>query len=258
MSAVSQNRNIVITGASKGIGAACVRAFAKNGDTIYAISRNEAALQKMADDCHTNSAASIHCISADLADERQREALSQKIDKVDILLNNAGAITGGGLFDMSLDKWRENWELKVFGYIHLCQIFGQKMKANKQGTILNIIGMAGRDLRADYICGSSGNAALIAFTQALGAELQAHNVRVLGINPAATETDRVKTLYQQRAEARFGDKQRWGEMLDKDKLAFGRLKRAEEVASLALMCCDDAIAYLSGTVIDMDGGGRWI
>lgn len=258
MSITQSSRNIVITGASKGIGKACALHFAKTAGRIYIISRNKEVLDEVATECRAEGASAVHPISADLSHAEERIAIAEQIENIDILINNAGAITGGGLFDMSLEKWRENWELKVFGYIHLCQLFGQKMKNQQHGIILNIIGMAGRDLRADYICGSTGNAALIAFTQALGAELQADNVRVLGINPSATQTDRVKTLYQQRAKARFGDAERWQEMLDTEKLAFGRLKRADEVASLAVMCCEDRVAYLSGTVIDMDGGGQWI
>ena len=94
--------------------------------------------------------------------------------------------------------------------------------------------MAGRALRADYICGSTGNAALIAFTQALGA-VQNHQVRVFGINPSATETDRVKSLYQKRALSKYGDAEKWRDMLDASQLPFGRLKQPDEVANLAAM-----------------------
>ena len=132
------------------------------------------------------------------------------------------------------------------------------MKAQKSGIIVNIIGIAGMDLRPDYICGSAGNAALIAFTKALGAEMQKENVRVFGINPSATDTDRVRSLYRQRAEAKYGDPGRWEEMLDTASLPFGRLKSAQEVAALTTLCCLDSVQYLSGTVIDMDGGSRWM
>ena len=113
-------------------------------------------------------------------------------------------------------------------------------------------------MRPDYICGSAGNAALIAFTKALGAEMQKEKVRVFGINPSATDTDRVRSLYRQRAEAKYGDSGRWKEMLDTASLPFGRLKSAQEVASLTALCCSDSVQYLSGTVIDMDGGSRWM
>ncbi len=69
------------------------------------------------------------------------------------------------------------------------------------------------------------------FTQALGAELQNHQVRVFGINPSATETDRVKSLYQKRALSKYGDAEKWRDMLDASQLPFGRLKQPDEVAN---------------------------
>ena len=254
----STPRTILITGASRGIGRACALAFALQGNRLFLAARNAEKLAEVAEECTKNGAANVQAIPADLADEGARKACADTTGAVDILVNNAGAIRGGGLFDISMDDWRESWELKVFGYLHMCQLYGALMKQQKSGIIVNIIGLAGRDLRPDYICGSAGNAALIAFTQALGAEMQKENIRVFGINPSTTETDRVKSLYRQRAESKFGDPERWEEMVDKAHLPFGRLKRPEEVASLAALCCSDSVQYLSGTVFDMDGGARWM
>jgi len=145
----------------------------------------------------------------------------------------------------------------VFGYIHLCQLYSKAMKARKAGTIVNIIGMGGRAVRPDYICGAAGNAALIGFTNALGAETPAYNVRVFGINPAATMTDRIITMSKVRAKAQLGDENRWEELLDGTKFPFGRLKTSKEVGSLAAMLCAPSVQYLSGTVVDMDGGKQW-
>jgi len=253
-----QNKKVLITGASRGIGFACAQRFAVEGAQILMISQDtgrlELAEQKIIDTTQTSPTA----IAADLTDEAARKKLFEDHPDIDILVNNAGAIQGGSLFDMSLDDWRKSWELKVFGYIHMCQLYGQMMKTRKKGVIVNIIGMAGRALSADYICGSTGNAALIAFTQALGAELQNHQVRIFGINPSPTETDRVKSLYQRRALSKFGDAEKWRDMLDASRLPFGRLKQPDEVANLAAMCCSDSVGYLSGTVIDMDGGGQYM
>ncbi len=251
-------RRVLITGASRGIGRACALEFAKQGDRLTLVARSTDRLAEVAEGCKAKGAAEIVCLPANLSLESAREACGNQTGNIDILVNNAGAIRGGGLFDISMEEWRDSWELKVFGYIHLCQLYGQMMRAAKSGIIVNIIGIAGKDLRPDYICGSAGNAALIAFTKALGAEMQKYNVRVFGINPSATDTDRVRSLYRQRAETKLGNADRWEEMLDKDSLPFGRLKSASEVAALAAMCCSKEVKYLSGTVIDMDGGARWI
>ena len=63
-----------------------------------------------------------------------------------------------------MERWTEAWSLKVMGYIHMTQMMLARMKERKAGTIVNIIGSAGRSPRYDYICGATGNAALIAFT----------------------------------------------------------------------------------------------
>jgi NAD(P)-dependent dehydrogenase (short-subunit alcohol dehydrogenase family) len=152
-------------------------------------------------------------------------------------------------------RWQEAWNLKVFGYIHLCQLYLPRMEARKAGVICNIIGMAGRAPRAGYICGGAGNAALIAFTQALGGAAQEHGVRVFGINPAATRTDRMTTQARTNAKLKFGDEERWAETLA--GLPYGRPIEPKEIADLAAFGCSPRGAYINGTVVDVDGGGMF-
>jgi NAD(P)-dependent dehydrogenase (short-subunit alcohol dehydrogenase family) len=250
-------KQVLITGGSKGIGLALAHAFAAEGADIIICARDEATLGSAAGEIRRKHNAKVTTHAVDLAQEQQRARLHRSFPAVDILVNNAGAIPAGGIADFSMERWHEAWALKVFGYIHLCQLYVADMKARSSGTIVNIIGMGGRAVRPDYICGAAGNSALIGFTNALGAETPRHNVRVFGINPAATMTDRLVTLSKTRAKARFGDESRWQEVLNAEKLPFGRIKSADEVAALATMLCAPQVHYLSGTVIDMDGGGQW-
>ena len=115
-----------------------------------------------------------------------------------------------------------------------------------------VIGMAGRAPRADYVCGAAGNAALIALTGALGGRSTQHGVRVAGINPAATRTDRIVALSKSRAKTKFGDESRWEEMLS--GLPLGRPAEPEEIADLAVFLASPRGGYLSGTTVDVDGG----
>jgi NAD(P)-dependent dehydrogenase (short-subunit alcohol dehydrogenase family) len=252
-----EGKKVLITGGSKGIGRAVAHAFAAEGASIIIASRDQAKLEQTAGEIARKHNAKVTAHSADLSDAAQRMRMHQAFPDVDILVNNAGAIPGGGIADVSYERWVQAWQLKVFGYIHLCQLFLANMKARKSGTIINIIGMGGRAVRPDYICGAAGNAALIGFTNALGAETPGYNVRVFGINPAATMTDRIIELSKTRANTRFGDESRWQEALGAEKLPFGRIKTAEEVAALATMLSSAQVHYLSGIVIDMDGGGQW-
>jgi NAD(P)-dependent dehydrogenase (short-subunit alcohol dehydrogenase family) len=129
------------------------------------------------------------------------------------------------------------------------------MEARQDGTIVNIIGMAGRAPRADYICGAAGNASLIAFTAALGGRSTDKNVRVVGIAPGATMTDRIITLSKSRAKTKFGDEGRWEEMLA--NLPLGRAGKPEEIADLAVFCASPRGGYLSGTTLDVDAGAQF-
>ena len=129
------------------------------------------------------------------------------------------------------------------------------MKDQQAGTIVNIIGMAGRAPRYDYICGGTGNAALIAFTSAIGGEASKFGVRVFGINPALTETDRVKTLLKARAKTAFGDESRWQELMA--GLPYDRLITAGEIGRTAAFLASPACGYVGGTVLDVDGGGMF-
>ncbi len=250
-------KQVLVTGGSKGIGLATAAAFAAEGAEVILVARDAARVAAAADDLATQSGQKITPVSADLSRDAERQRLFDTHPDIGILVNNAGAIPAGDIANVSMQAWREGWDLKVFGYIHLCQLYVAAMKARGESTIVNIIGMGGRKVSPGYIAGAAGNAALIGFTNALGAETPASNVRVFGINPAPTLTDRIITMSRTRAEIRFGDPERWKEALDEDGLPFGRLKRPEEVGALAAMLCAPQVHYLSGTVIDMDGGAQW-
>lgn len=245
-------KKVVVTGGSKGIGLAVAQAFAAEGARVVISSRTAEALEAAAE-----GIATAQVFATDLSTDAGREALFAAHCDADILVNNAGAIPAGDIETVTMDAWREGWELKVWGYIHLCKLFVPAMKARRAGTVVNIIGMGGRAVRPGYIAGAAGNAALIGFTQALGAETPASDVRVFGINPAPTLTDRIKTMARVWAERDFGDPERWEEKLDQSKMPFGRIKTPEEVGALAAMLCAPQVHYLSGTVIDMDGGAQW-
>jgi NAD(P)-dependent dehydrogenase (short-subunit alcohol dehydrogenase family) len=145
------------------------------------------------------------------------------VGHADILVNNAGAIPRGDIFAMTEPKWRESWELKVFGYINATRAMLEKMYARKKGAVVNIIGLAGESYNYDYVTGSMGNASLMAFTRTVGSRSVDHGVRVVAINPPATRTDRMLTLLRGQAEQKWGDPERWPELTK--HMPFGRARR---------------------------------
>ncbi len=246
-------QNVLVTGGSKGIGAACAKVFLQEGCTVTIVSRDAATLE--ATRTELAPLGKIKAVAADLSKAGERERVAAAHPETNILVNNAGAIPGGGLLDMSMERWTEAWSLKVMGYVHMTQMMLGHMKERKAGTIVNIIGAAGRSPRYDYICGATGNAALMAFTGAVGGKSVDWGVRVFGINPAATRTDRIISLSKTRAKSSLGDEARWEEMLT--GLPLDRLIEVEEIANAAVFLASPACGYVSGTVLDVDGGGHY-
>lgn len=249
-------KRVLITGASQGIGLACAEAFAREGCDLVLAARGGEGLERARAAVQARHAGvSVETHAADLSDLAARDALHAAHPRVDVLVNNAGAIPGGTLDDLPLPRWIEAWNLKVFGYIHLCQLYLPRMEADGAGAIVNIIGMAGRAPRADYICGAAGNAALIAFTAALGGRSTDNGVRVVGVSPGATRTGRIIQLSKARARTRFGDEARWEEVLS--GLPLGRPADPEEIAEVVVFCAGPRGGYLSGTTIEVDGGAQF-
>src|SRR5258706_3974431 len=233
-----KGKRVLVTGASKGIGRACVELLAQEGCTVLGASRSIAA--------DTNAKA------VDIAQRGAAEELAAWAGELDILVNNAGAIPGGDLLKVDEETWRKAWDLKLFGYINLTRAVYAGMKKRGRGVIVNILGNAGEKLNAAYIAGSTANAGLMAFTRALGGVSHADGVRVVGINPGPVATDRLLTLYKQMAQSKLGDASRYEELF-KD-MSFGRPGKPEEIAAAAAFLASERSAYTSGCVFTIDGG----
>lgn len=246
-------RRVLITGGSKGIGEACARVFLAEGCSIVLVARDASRLTATATALGEANRVATH--AADLSAGGERERLAAAFPDIDILVNNAGAIPAGGLLDLSMETWEQAWALKVMGYIHLTKLYLASMKERGSGIIVNVIGGAGRSPRYDYVCGGTGNAALMAFTGAVGGRSVEWGVRVFGINPAQTRTDRIISLSKTRAKLKFGDEARWEDMLT--GLPLNRLIEPEEIANAAAFLASPACGYVSGTVLDVDGGGAF-
>ena len=248
-----RGRKALITGASKGIGRACAEVLAEEGCDVVLVSRTAADLEVARAKILGQHNVAVRCFPADLSDSRNVDRLAEECADTEILVNNAGAIPGGDIAAIDEARWREAWDLKVFGYINMTRRFYALMRGRKKGVIVNILGAAGENPDFNYIAGSSGNASLMAFTRAMGGAAPRDGLRVIGINPGPVMTDRLVTLMRTRAQSQFGDAERWTEYIK--PLAFGRAAKPEEIGWMAAFLASDLSAYTTGSIITIDGGG---
>ena len=247
-----QQKRVLVTGSSKGIGLTIAMAFAREGAQAILVARDQGNFDKALQAFAQAGLPAPETVVMDLSAAGAAGQLKALAPDVDSLVNNAGAIPGGSIEDVDEARWRSAWELKVFGYINLTRAYLPMMQARGHGVICNIIGMAGAAPRADYICGATGNAALMAFTCGVGGDSIKHGVRVFGINPSPTRSDRMQGMLEQQAAKNLGDATRWTELTS--KFPMGRLAEPSEMAELAVFCSSPLCSYLSGSVINVDGG----
>ena len=245
-------RTALITGASKGIGLASAESLAREGVNVILVSRTAADLEEARRKIAGRANVRIETHALDLSNSASVDRLAQLHPDIDILVNNAGAIPAGNLQEITEARWREAWDLKVFGYTNMCRAFYPLLKARGGGVIINILGMAGEKVDAGYIAGSAGNASLMAFTRAMGGASSGDNIRVVGINPGAIATERLITIMKKRAQDRFGDPARWEELVK--PLPFERAGKPEEIGHMVAFLASDLSAYTTGTIITIDGG----
>jgi NAD(P)-dependent dehydrogenase (short-subunit alcohol dehydrogenase family) len=246
-------KTALITGGSKGIGRASAQVLADEGCHVILVAREQAALDAAAAGIRERRQVNVRTISADLSSDAAVRRVADAAGEIDILVNNAGAIPPGDLQGVDDARWRQAWDLKVFGYISFCRVMYAQMKARRTGVIVNVIGAAGEKFPTNYIAGAAGNASLMAFTRALGKGAPADGLRVVAINPGPVETDRLVMLRRAEAEQKFGDPERWRELTA--SMPFGRAASPSEIGHAVAFLASPLSGYTSGTVLTIDGGG---
>jgi 3-oxoacyl-[acyl-carrier protein] reductase len=244
-------KSVLITGGSKGIGLASALQFSRDGAHPIIVSRLKSNLQSALAVFTEERLPPPVTIELDLSEKGASEKLFKLAPNPDILINNAGAIPGGSIHEIDEERWRSTWELKLFGYINMTRLYLKMMENRESGVICNIIGLAGVAPR-DYICGSTANAALIAFTKGIGGTSVNKGVRVFGINPAPTRSDRMKGMLEKQAQDTLGDASRWSELIQKSPM--GRLAEPDEIARVVVFGCSPLSGYISGSVFNIDAG----
>jgi NAD(P)-dependent dehydrogenase (short-subunit alcohol dehydrogenase family) len=245
-----RGRTVLITGASKGIGRACAEGFAAEGTALDLVARSAADLEQAADELRETHSVKVRTHALDLSRSADQRELADRLDAVDIVVNNAGAVPAGDVSRLDEETWRRAWDLKIFGYINLTRLLLPRLEHQSSGVIVNVIGTSALRPTPDFIAVSSGNAALDVFTRALGSNSLKRGVRVLGVHPGLILTDRLISQARLYAEAKLGDAERWREMIPAETPP----GTPDQVADVVVFLASARASHLSGIVVPVDGG----
>lgn len=243
-------KSVLITGGSRGIGRACAEIFAMEGCHLHLAARGEEDLLVTKNTLSSRYKGEVHVHAVDLSQSGDIEKLVDACVDIDVLINNAGAIPRGDLWDIEDETWKQAWELKVFGYIRLCRRYYPRMKERGRGVIINIIGAAGERPMVNYISGGMANASLMAFTKALGAHGMMTGVRVVGVNPGLIKTERLVKQLKIAAEKRFNNADRWPELMPTQPPPGD----PQDVAYVVGFLASSKARYITGAIVTVDGG----
>jgi 3-oxoacyl-[acyl-carrier protein] reductase len=249
-------RVALVTGGSKGIGRAVAAGLAAEGCRVVLAARGAEALREAAD-ALTAKGGEVLTLPADLtepdAPRRVVEAVVKRFGRLEILVNNAGAIRGGDFLTTPADQWADDWRLKILGYVRMAQAAIPAMRLGRWGRIVNVIGAAARNPATTYMAGGIANAGLINFTRALADLGAPDGILVNAVSPGATATERWDRLVAQQAQAEG----RPVEALRADvarKQPLGRIGQPEDVADLVVFLASERAGFITGASITVDGG----
>ena len=231
----------LVTGASRGIGAAIARELARAGARVAVNYRSG---REAAEEIAGGIGGVV--VQGDVADAEQAQAMVERAESelgdLDILVNNAGVTRDTLLARMSDDDWDAVLGTNLGGVFHTSRAVARKMLRRRAGSIVNltsVVGLRGNPGQANYVAAKAG---VIGFTKALARELGGRGVRVNAVAPGYIETELTAVLSEPVRDA----------ILTNTPL--GRLGRPEDVAGAVRFLCSDEAAFVTGEVLLVDGG----
>jgi NAD(P)-dependent dehydrogenase (short-subunit alcohol dehydrogenase family) len=242
-----------ITGGSKGIGFACAAALATEGAKVAISSRSQDNIDKAL----AKLPGAAFGIAADVSDAAAAAAAIDAVEShfgpIDILVNSAGAARRATPDELTPAVWRAAMDAKYFSYINAIDPLVKRMAKRGRGVIVNIIGAGGKVASPTHLAGGAANAALMLVTAGLGSAYASRGVRVVGLNPGLTDTDRVAEGLESAGRLAGVDaaeaRRRAIEIIP-----IGRMAAPEEIANAVAFLASGKASYITGVTIGMDGG----
>lgn len=235
------SRNVLVTGGTRGIGAAIAEAFA---DTGFSVAVNYAGNDETAREFTART--NIPAFKWDVSDHdgcRDGVALvEEQIGEIDILVNNAGVSRDGFLHKMSADDWSRVVDVNLGSCFHMCRTVLTGMRGRGFGRIINISsvnGQAGMLGLANYAAAKSG---MIGFTKSLALENAAKGITVNAIAPGYVDTDLISHVSEEMMQRIVSG------------IPVGRVAQPEEIARCVLFLADEAAGFITGSTLSVNGG----
>lgn len=241
------NKNVLITGGTRGIGEAISREFAKKGYNLiinYIKSKEKA--EKLKNELEEKYNIEVLTVQADLADEKEIKNMVDialnKFGKIDVLVNNAGIIIDKEFEEKTIEDWKQTLNINLIAPFILTKLIGKEMVKNKSGAIINISSINGINTyhpsSADYDASKSG---LISLTYDSAIEFSPY-VRINCIAPGWVDTEMNKDLSEDYVKEEI------------ERILVRRFGRPEEIAKVATFLASDDASFINSTVIKVDGG----
>jgi 3-oxoacyl-[acyl-carrier protein] reductase len=236
----------LVTGGSRGIGRAIVKAFAQEGaKTAFVYRGNQAAADSLVVEVSQTGGTAL-ALQADVcsAEEAERCAASvqQEWGRLDILVNNAGIIRDDLFVRMAPEAWQSVLATNLGGTYNFCRAVAYTLMKQRRGRIINISSVAADHANPGQANYAASKGAVNAFTRALAVELASRNVTVNAIAPGFIETDMTEAV-----------RNKAGDVLKK-MIPMRRLGQPEDIAHMAVFLASADSAYVTGQVFTVDGG----
>ncbi|MEN8075891.1 SDR family NAD(P)-dependent oxidoreductase [Clostridioides difficile] len=241
-----KNKVVIVTGGTRGIGFATVKAFLENGAKVALCgSRKETVDKALAELSKINSGYEVLGFSTDLLDLSEVKIMMEKvIDKwgsIDVLINNAGISDSTSIYDQDDKHFEKVIDINVQAVFNCSKIAAEKMKQKHSGVILNtssIVSINGQKSGVGY---PTSKFAVNGLTKSLARELGKDGIRVNAIAPGIIATDMVAALDQNMIKAMAAN------------VPVGRIGEPEDIANAFLFLASDMASYISGAILSVDG-----
>jgi len=251
-----KNQKVLITGGSKGIGLACARVFLAEGARVALVSRSQENLNAA-----QKELGNVYTIAADLTDATAAAAMVDRVEQefgaLDVLVNSAGAAKRTDADDLTPAAWRAGMDAKYFSYINVMDPVIKRMGKRGRGAVINVIGSGGKVASPTHLAGGAANAALLLATAGLAYAYASKGVRVVGVSPGVTKTERVaQGLKAEAKRANVTEEQAYKQMIA--RLPMGRPAEPDEIADIVVFAASERGRYLTGANISTDGAASHV